>query len=253
MVQVCLNGARGALDGAVVPLSPEALAESAAEAVAAGATDVHVHPKTPCGRDTLSPRVVAATVEAIRARVPAPVRVGVTTGAWAEQDPSARPDRIRSWTVLPDHASVNWHEPGAEETAAALIDRGVGVEAGIWSGTDGAARFARSPLGPRVLRVLAEVTDRDATTAEDSALALLAGLGRAHGRPVLLHGEDDGTWPVLRLAGRLGLATRIGLEDTLLLPDGRPAGSNAELVAAGLRQWNSARHESRDHPPRDGS
>ncbi|QEV73489.1 hypothetical protein CP983_34445 [Streptomyces chartreusis] len=234
-MQVCLNGPRGAGDGAVVPLSPEALAESAAGAVAAGATDIHVHPKTPCGQDSLSPRVLAPTLEAIRARVSVPV--GVTTGAWTEPDPVARLQRVRSWTVLPDHASVNWHEAGAEELAAALIERGVGVEAGIWSGTDGAARFAASPLGPRVLRVLAEVTDTSAETAEASARALLAGLGPAFGRPVLLHGEDGGAWPVLRLAGRLGLATRIGLEDTLTLPNGERALSNARLVAEGLVQY----------------
>src|SRR4051794_3177299 len=81
MVQVCLNGARGPADSATVPMSPGALAESAAAAVAAGATDVHVRPKTPCGKDTLSPALVAATLEAIRARVTVPV--GVTTGAWA--------------------------------------------------------------------------------------------------------------------------------------------------------------------------
>lgn len=235
MIQVCLNGPRGAGDGAVVPLSPQALADAAAEAVAAGATDIHVHPKTPCGQDSLSPRVLAPTLEAIRARVPVPV--GVTTGAWAEPDPAARVARIRSWTVLPDHASVNWHEEGAEDVAAALIERGVGVEAGIWSGTDGAARFAASPLGPRVLRVLAEVTDPSAGTAEETARALLCELGQAFGRPVLLHGEDGGAWPVLRLAGRLGLATRIGLEDTLLLPDGERAVSNAQLVAEGLCQY----------------
>ncbi|MEV0637138.1 3-keto-5-aminohexanoate cleavage protein [Streptomyces sp. NPDC050619] len=235
MVQVCLNGRRGAADGAVVPLTPQAMADSAAEAVAAGATDIHVHPKTPCGQDTLSPRVIAAAIEAIHARVPVPL--GVTTGAWAQPDPAARVERIRRWTVLPDHASVNWHEPGAEEVAAALLDRGVGVEAGIWSGTDGVARFADSPLGPKVLRVLAEVTDTAPDTAEDSARALLTDLGPAHGRPVLLHGEDGGAWPVLRLAGRLGLATRIGLEDTLVLPDGERALSNARLVAEGLRQY----------------
>ncbi|MER5213440.1 3-keto-5-aminohexanoate cleavage protein [Streptomyces sp. NPDC002838] len=244
MVQVCLNGPRGAADGAMVPLTPQAMADSAAEAVAAGATDIHVHPKTPCGQDTLSPRVVAATVEAIRARVRVPV--GVTTGAWAEPDldPAARAARVRSWTVLPDHASVNWHEPGAEEVAAALIDLGVGVEAGIWSGTDGAARFADSPLGPKVLRVLAEVTDPAPDTAEGTARALLADLGSAHGRPVLLHGEDGGAWPVLRLAGRLGLATRAGLEDTLLLPDGERAVCNAQLVAAGLDQYGWAQRSS---------
>ncbi|MFE3035654.1 3-keto-5-aminohexanoate cleavage protein [Streptomyces canus] len=240
MVQVCLNGPRGAADGAVVPLTPESLAQAAAEAVAAGATDIHVHPKTPCGQDSLSPRVVAATLEAIRARVSVPV--GVTTGAWADPDPTARLARVRSWTVLPDHASVNWHEPGAESLAAALIDLGVGVEAGIWSGTDAAERFAVSALGPKVLRVLAEVTAPDA--AEAAARTLLAELGTAHGRPVLLHGEDEGAWPVLRLAGRLGLATRIGLEDTLLLPDGRPALSNAQLVTEGLAQYGWAQRSS---------
>jgi len=250
MVQVCLNGARGPADGVVVPLTPEAMGESAARAVAAGATDVHVHPKTPCGHDSLSPRVLAPTLEAIRARVSVPV--GVTTGAWAEPDPAARLmgvppresvrawGRIRSWADLPcppDHASVNWHEEGAEEIAAALLDLGVGVEAGIWSGTDAAARFARSPLGPRVLRVLAEVTDTSTRTAEATARALLEDLGPAHGRPVLLHGEDGGAWPVLRLAGRLGLATRVGLEDTLVLPDGERALSNAQLVSEALLQY----------------
>lgn len=233
MVQVCLNGSRGAGDGTAVPLTPSTLARSAAEAVAAGATDVHVHPKSPCGQDSLSARVLAPVLIALRDRLRVPV--GVTTGAWAEPDPAARVARVHDWTVLPDHASVNWHEPGAEEVAAALLERGVGVEAGIWSGTDGAARFAASPLGPRVLRVLAEVTDPDPDGAVTTARALLAELGPAHGRPVLLHGEDGGAWPVLRLAGRLGLAARIGLEDTLFLPDGERAASNADLVGAALR------------------
>lgn len=235
MVQVCVNGGRGSGDGALVPLSPGAMAGSAAEAVAAGASDIHVHPKSPCGEDTLSPKAVAATLDEIRSRVAVPV--GVTTGAWAEPDPAARVARVHAWTVLPDHASVNWHEPGAEDVAAALLDRGVGVEAGIWSGTDGAERFAASPLGPRVLRVLAEVTDPDPRSAEDTARGLLAALGAAHGRPVLLHGEEGGAWPVLGLAARLGLATRIGLEDTLVLPDGRRAVSNAQLVAEALTRY----------------
>ncbi|MER7172100.1 3-keto-5-aminohexanoate cleavage protein [Streptomyces mesophilus] len=228
-IQVCLNGARGTADGAAVPMSPEDMARSAARAVAAGAMDVHVHPKTPCGQDTLSPRAVAATIQAVRSLVGVPV--GVTTGAWAEPDPAVRVEQIRSWTVLPDHASVNWHEPGAEEVAAVLLERGVAVEAGLWSGTDGPRRFVESPLASRVLRVLAEVTDTSAGTAAVTAAALLDEIGTAHGRPVLLHGEEGGTWPVLRLALERGLATRIGLEDTLVLPDGRRARDNAELVA----------------------
>ncbi|MFE0137725.1 3-keto-5-aminohexanoate cleavage protein [Streptomyces sp. NPDC059037] len=238
MMQLCVNGARGAGDGAVIPVSPGAMAESVARAVAAGARDVHVHPKSPCGQDTLAPRAVAATLDAVRAAASVPI--GVTTGAWAETDPGRRVGLIRAWTVLPDHASVNWHEPGAEAVARALLDRGVGVEAGLWSGTDGARRFAASSLGPRVLRVLAEVTDPDPGTAPESARALLAAIGPAHGRPVLLHGEEGGAWPVLRLAGRLGLATRVGLEDTLFLPDGQRAASNAQLVSAALAELSAA-------------
>ncbi|MGA5408712.1 3-keto-5-aminohexanoate cleavage protein [Streptomyces lavendulocolor] len=229
MIQVCVNGSRGTGDSAAVPMSPATMAASAAGAVAAGAAEVHVHPKSPCGDDTLSPRAVAAVLAAVRGAVDVPV--GVTTGAWAEPEPRRRVERVRSWTVLPDLASVNWHEPGAEEVAAVLLERGVGVEAGLWSGTDGVRRFLASPLAPRVSRVLAEVTDPDPVTAGDTARALLAELGDAHGLPVLLHGEDGGAWPVLRLALRRGLDTRVGLEDTLLLPDGRPADSNARLVA----------------------
>ncbi|MFI6939770.1 3-keto-5-aminohexanoate cleavage protein [Streptomyces sp. NPDC050418] len=232
-LQICPNGSRGPADGAAVPMSPEDMARSAARAVSAGARDVHVHPKSPCGQDTLSPRAVAATIQAIRSLVTVPV--GVTTGAWAEPDPGRRIEQIRSWTVLPDHASVNWHEEGAEEVAAVLLERGVAVEAGLWSGTDGTARFLTSPLAARVVRVLAEVTDTSAASAAATADALLAGIGSAHGRPVLLHGEEGGAWPVLRLALERGLAARIGLEDTLLLPDGRRARDNAELVTHALR------------------
>ncbi|MGW2861691.1 3-keto-5-aminohexanoate cleavage protein [Streptomyces sp. NPDC001205] len=232
MIQVCLNGVRSAQDGAAVPLSPAALARSAAAAVAAGAAEVHVHPKTPCGSDSLSARVVGPALEAIRAAVSVPV--GVTTGAWAEPDPARRAEHVRSWTVLPDYASVNWHEEGADEVAAALLERGVGIEAGIWSGTPAVGRFLASPYAPRVLRVLAEVMGAPAEAAEPAARALLAELGTAHGRPVLLHSQDEGTWPVLRLARRLGLDTRIGLEDVLVLPDGERAASNAQLVKAAL-------------------
>ncbi|MFH9225637.1 3-keto-5-aminohexanoate cleavage protein [Streptomyces lydicus] len=257
MLQVCLNGPRTAADSGAAPMSPAALAEAARQAVAAGATDIHVHPKTPCGRDSLSPRVVGPALAALRAVVDVPV--GVTTGARAEPDPPRRVARIASWTVLPSPkfsapleqggtpiqvlgsartgrypiASVNWHEPGAEAVAAALLERGIGVEAGLWSGTDGPERFARSPLAPRVLRVLATVTVTDPDTATATARELLAAVAASgHGRPVLLHGSDGGAWPVLRLARQRGLDTRIGVEDTLLLPDGRPAADNAQLVRA---------------------
>ncbi|WP_044364723.1 3-keto-5-aminohexanoate cleavage protein [Streptomyces natalensis] len=252
MLQVCLNGVRTAADSAAVPLTPSALADAARQAVAAGAQEVHVHPKTPCGEDSLSPRVVGPVLEAIRAVVDVPV--GVTTGAWADPDAgcqghggtsrarSGLRGRIASWTVPPDYASVNWHEPGADTVAAALLERGIGIEAGLWSGTDAAARFTRSPFAPRVLRILAEVIGPEGESARHTARELLAELTAAgHDRPVLLHGVDGGAWPVLRLAGELGLDTRIGLEDTLLLPDGAPAPDNARLIRAARALYDDGR------------
>lgn len=242
LLQACLNGSRGPGDSVGVPMSPESIAEAAALAVAAGAREVRVHPRTPCGSESLSPRVLAPLLTAVRAAVAVPV--GVPAGGPAESDPGRRVERVRSWGALlgdpglPDHASVDWHEPGAEEVAAALLELGVGVEAGVRSGTDGPARFARSPLASRVLRVRAEVADPDPATAGASARALLGSFDVPSGVPVLLHGVDGGAWPVLRLARRLGLGTRIGFADTLLLPDGSRARSSAELVAAALA-WPS--------------
>ncbi|MER7949977.1 3-keto-5-aminohexanoate cleavage protein [Streptomyces sp. NPDC096079] len=231
MLQVCLNGARGPADSAAVPMSPESLARSAARAVAAGAREVRVHPRTPCGRTSLSPRVLGPVLAAVRSALDTPVRV--TTAASAEPDPDRLVERIRSWTDLPDLVSVDWHEPGAEEVAAALLERGIGVEAALWSGTDGADRFAGSPSAARVERVLAKAAGRGGDPVA-TARALLASLAVPAGVPVLLHGEGDGVWPVLRLARRLGAGARIGLEDTVFLPDGTRARSNAELVAAAL-------------------
>jgi uncharacterized protein (DUF849 family) len=50
--------------------------------------------------------------------------------------------------------------------------------------------------------------------------------------PTLLHGQDDDAWPVLGEAMRLGLSTRMGLEDALHRPDGSLALGNADLIAA---------------------
>ncbi|MFD9903425.1 3-keto-5-aminohexanoate cleavage protein [Streptomyces sp. NPDC059063] len=232
MLQVCLNGARTREECRSLPMSPGELAAAAARAVAAGADDIHLHPKDGEGRDSLAPHVVARAVTAVRRAVPPHIRTGVTTGAWAVPEPERRAALVRSWTVLPDHASVNWHEDGAEQVAEALLDRGVGVEAGIYSGTDAARRFCASPFPGRVLRVLAEVTDGDAATAEETALALVAELDPARPTPVLLHGEDGSAWPVVRVAARLGLDTRVGLEDVLVLPDGSAVPDNAALVQA---------------------
>lgn len=232
MLQACLNGSRTPHEHHHLPVRPEELAQAAAASAAAGATDLHLHPKTPDGTDSLAPTVVAATVRAVRAAAPG-VPVGITTGSWTAPEAHDRIAAVRAWTIPPDHASVNWNEPGADALARVLLDRGVGVEAVLQSGTEAAEQFAASPLRDQVLRVLASVTDAT-PRATGTAAALLPRIPPV--APVLLHGRGLGAWPTLVLALERGLGTRIGLEDTLQLPDGSIAADNADLVTAALQQ-----------------
>ena len=164
--------------------------------------------------------------------------IGVTTGAWALPDPRERVVAILSWTVLPDFASVNWHEDGAEAVAGTLLDRGIGVEAGLWH-QDAVEAWLHSRYRDSCLRILIELPDRLDEQQTQSEAERLLGQVRERVRgtaaetiPVLLHGEGSSCWPALRLAVRLGLDIRIGLEDTLQMPDGTPAPGNTALVEA---------------------
>lgn len=231
MLQVCPNGPRTRAEHPHLPVTPAELASSVVDAVAAGAQDVHLHPKDPQGADSLHPDHVAAVLTAVQTAAPG-IPVGVTTGAWTQPDPQRRAALIRSWSVLPDHASVNWHEDGADLVAETLLERGIDIEAGIFSGTEAAQRFLTWKYAHRVRHVLAEIVDADPA----SPTTLLHQLGHAHGRPILLHGEDASAWPVLRLAASRNLDCRIGLEDTLSLPNGAPAPDNTALITAALTE-----------------
>ncbi|MCP2274019.1 Uncharacterized conserved protein, DUF849 family [Actinokineospora diospyrosa] len=206
------------------------LAAAAAEVAALGVTAVHVHPRDATGVTTLLGPELAPTVAAIRAAAPG-TAIGVTTGEWAQPDPARRVAAVAAWVGLstgrPDFASVNVHEDGWWEVCAALHACGVDVELGVFDVPAAHALRARGiPVG--AVRVLAEVQP------DAEAEPLLDALTWSP-LPVLLHGEDDSAWPVLREALRRGLPTRIGLEDTLHLPDGTRALSNADLVRAVLR------------------
>ncbi|MFI2650437.1 3-keto-5-aminohexanoate cleavage protein [Micromonospora fulviviridis] len=225
MLKACLNGGRRRAEHPAVPVAPEELAAEAVRCAAAGVAAVHVHPRDAGGAESLDPAVIAAAVTAIRAARPG-LPVGVSTGAWIAPEPADRVAAVRAWPVLPDFASVNAHEPGAAAVAAALHERGVMVEAGLWTvaAVDAWRRWP-VPTGRVLVECLAEQVD----VALADAAAILAALP-TDGPPVLLHGEGPATWPVLAEAVRRGLDTRIGLEDTLLLPDGTVAPDNLALV-----------------------
>jgi uncharacterized protein (DUF849 family) len=230
-VKACINGVRTPDEHPNLPVSPEQLAAEALAAHQAGAKAVHMHPKTPDGVDSLEPAVVDAAVAAVRRAVPG-LPLGVTTGYWALPDAEARLGAVEGWTVLPDFASVNWHEPGAEELAGLLLAKGIGVEAGIFN-TGAAASWVGSDIATHCMRVMVELQgDGDIATADDLLAQVMTAGSPA---PVLLHGSDESCWPLLEHAGRRGVQTRIGLEDTVRLPDGSSPSGNADLVSAAVQ------------------
>jgi uncharacterized protein (DUF849 family) len=241
-LKVCLNGSRRRKDHPGVPLSPTEVATAAAAAVAAGAEAIHVHPRGADGAESLRAADIAAAVDALRRACPG-VAVGVSTGVWMTAgDPVGRERLVRGWGDLPaaarpDFASVNVSEPGYAELVGTLRGAGIGVEAGVWS-VDDADALAAATRGDRLLRVLVEVIGVAAEDAVAAAARILARLDEhAVGVPRLLHGEEAACWPLVAEAGRLGCPTRIGLEDTLRGPDGRPAVDNADLVRSALTVW----------------
>jgi uncharacterized protein (DUF849 family) len=82
------------------------------------------------------------------------------------------------------------------------------------------------------MRVMIELpADGDIATADDLLSQVMAAGSRA---PVLLHGLDESCWPLLEHAGVRGVQTRVGMEDTLHLPDGSTAVDNTALVSAAV-------------------
>jgi hypothetical protein len=122
---------------------------------------------------------------------------------------------------------------------AVLLEHGVGIEAGVWSVED-ADRLAACGLAVRFTRVLVEPMHPDPFAAPLLYEAIHARLD-THGiqAPRLQHGDGEATWPILDDALATGYDSRIGFEDTLLLPDGERAPDNAALVAAAARLLGS--------------
>jgi uncharacterized protein (DUF849 family) len=229
LLQATLNGALTKSDHPAVPLSLEELAVDAADCVQAGARAFHVHPRDRGGREQLDATVVDAVVAAVHSRHGYPV--GVTTGAWIEPDVARRVELVSRWTQ-PDYTSVNLSEDGALEVMRALLAAGIGIEAGVWTVAD-AELLVRSGLADQMTRVMIEPVEVSRDDAVPLVSAIHDVLNAADIRvPRLQHGDGEATWILIEDAIARGIDTRVGFEDTFLLPDGRPAASNAELVGA---------------------
>jgi uncharacterized protein (DUF849 family) len=231
MLQAALNGTRTQSEHWAVPLTPTHQATEARAAVAAGAGSVHVHVRDKYGNESLASEDVAETIDAIREACPG-TPIGISTGAWIVPDLPRRLALIRSWTVAPDFVSVNLHEAGASAVIRTLVEKGIAIEAGIWN-APAAVTFVESGLADHSLRILLEPAE--ASCRAHGNLRQIEDVLSGIERPRLLHGMGRCAWDLVELAARRGYDTRAGFEDTLRLPDGSRANSNAELVAAAER------------------
>jgi uncharacterized protein (DUF849 family) len=232
LLQAALNGPWTKDDHPGVPITAEELARDAVACVAAGAKAIHLHPRDGDGTERLDAEVIDHVAMTVRDACGVPV--GVSTGAWIEPDVQQRTELVRAWSG-PDYASVNVSEDGALEIMRALLDAGVGIEAGVWSVED-ARRLAGWRLGEQLTRVLVEPVDvdpRGAVALMDDIHQALDEAGIA--APRLQHGDGDATWVLIEDAVRRGLDTRVGLEDTQYDPDGERVSSNEALVRRARR------------------
>jgi uncharacterized protein (DUF849 family) len=229
MLQATLNGALSKADHPAVPVTIEEMAADAVSCVAAGARSFHVHPRDEAGAERLDSPTVDRVVAAVRSPHGHPV--GVTTGAWIEPEVARRVALVSQWSE-PDFATVNLSEDGSLQVMRALLEAEIGVEAGVWTVADAQVLVA-SGLSDRMLRICVEPVDVSRGEATELVRAIHEVLDRAGARtPRLQHGDGEAAWVLIEDAISRGIATRVGLEDTFLLPDGTPARSNADLVRA---------------------
>lgn len=222
-IKACLNGGRTREEHPAVPQTPQEMAADAIAVRHAGAFAVHVHPRDARGVQTMDVGACDATVAAVRSAAPG-LPIGLTTLAAIEPDPFARAAAMTAWREKPDFVSVNVSELGWAGVARAAFHAGIGVEAGLATPAD-AEELTRSPFSHQVLRALVEVDG-----GADDALAVAQLV--PDGVPQLWHGYGPLTWEVIAAGGAAGHDVRVGLEDVLVLPGGRVAAGNAELVAA---------------------
>jgi uncharacterized protein (DUF849 family) len=228
LLQAALNGDR---DHPALPRTPEELAAEGRAAVDAGARVLHLHPYGADGRETFEAEPCAAAIRAVRAACPG-IPISLSTSADIEADPELRRALVAGWTELPELVTANQGEDGILDLCALLVERGVGIEAGLLSLADAHA-FAASGIAGQCVRAMLEPLgeEPDAALAEAEAIEdVLASAGIALEQ--VHHGDGIASWAVNRRGAARGHGIRTGLEDTPVLPDGSRASGNGELVAA---------------------
>ena len=242
IIAVAPNGARKTrADHPALPVTAAEIARTAAACAEAGAAMIHLHVRDREGGHLLDAEAYKEATAAIRHEAGAEIIVQITTEAVGRYTPEQQMAVVRE--TAPEAASLALRELVAEPAQeAAAADFFAELQAG--------GCFAQYILyAPEDLQRFGELRRRG--VIPDGPACLLFVLGRytrnqtsqpADLLPFLAAGGSGPAWMVCAFGGReaacgvtaaaLGGHVRVGFENNLLLPDGRPAPDNAALVAA---------------------
>jgi 3-keto-5-aminohexanoate cleavage enzyme len=241
MIAVAPNGARKtATDHPTIPLTPEALADTALRCFEAGACMIHLHVRDDDQGHSLDVERYEVATAAIRSRVGSGMIIQITTEAVGIYQPSQQMKVVRD--LKPEAVSLAIRELCAEEDdeeEAALFfhwlwDERIAPQYILYSPED-VTRFAQLrqkgviPAGHRcVLYVLGRYSESGNSSAQD----LL---------PFLAVAPADVIWSVCAFgsselccmlsAAGLGGHCRVGFENNTTLASGDTAPDNRALVA----------------------
>lgn len=240
MLQVTPSGPWGKDVHPNMPVSLDELLTDLRECFRSGATGVHLHARDPSGAETLEPSTVNDTCRQVREvaiETGVTVEIGLTTGEWIVPELAERIAMIREWEGV-DCATVNLSEKGFEDVMRAMLDVKIGIDVGLWAPVE-MDRLVRSELLPQAQRISIELDPGEPYFLEGNPADLAQQVNDALDDagatcPRLTHGMNDWTWSLVADAFRRGHDTRVGFEDSVLLPDGTRAESNAQLVEAAL-------------------
>jgi 3-keto-5-aminohexanoate cleavage enzyme len=241
VVMVAPTGARRTkADHAGLPITPDEIATEAARCCAAGATVLHLHVRGEDGAHTLDSDCYRAAIDAVRRTVGERLVIQITTEAVGRCAPTDQMAMIRE--LKPEAVSLALAElipdDRAVREAAVFLDwlrrQRISPQFILYTPAE-VARFhalRRQAVIPQRAPFVLFVLGRYGEQVEVWPRDVLAYL-KAHDLdcPWALCTFGPGESACVLTAAGLGGHVRVGFENNLRLADGRPAESNAELVA----------------------
>jgi uncharacterized protein (DUF849 family) len=237
MIMVAPNGARRTRhDHAAIPLTPEALAETAGACLEAGACAMHLHVRDASGMHTLDPARYRTALDAIRARVGDRLLLQITTEAVGLYSAEEQIAVVRE--LVPEAVSLSVRELArAGEEAIAELDRWMHAQGVLpqWIlyktedldlMNDWIRRDVLAASAYPLLFVLGKYQSSVAATPE--MLESFYGWQEMPCWMACAFGPAEGV--IMRSVADLGGHARVGFENNLVGPDGQLAPDNASLV-----------------------